>query len=443
MTASEMFLPLRWYKWPVAPASGLSGGLIMPCGLTMQELVKGLAQRGRALRYPSRRLFDPQLYLSEIDIERTKKVGANLETFPWFTNEPAPALVSNPGDGTGRRAAKSAWKEGRKKTLASRWRKELPTKESDIEACIRAALEFQASIGVERLILPAPMTRSIDTTGETEALWADIGLREADRLGRRDTAALTLALSDNMFVVPEAAATRAVNVLLDTITSRQPGGVFLVVEQANDDGYYPSRLLTVESVFRVVRGLSYAETPWIGVSWIGVLGLVSLGVGATTFVTGWRRGVRRFSYRDLEDGEGRAYGAYYSHRLLAELDVREDLWKAVDAGFLSRLEDSTPASADLINALRANRRPDAVQAWKPTLSNVKASLEHFHAAMGREAEYLERANADQRETIVAGWLAEAEVLATALAAKLGERHARTELKHQAIWREAFEKVRKE
>lgn len=439
----ETFLPLRWFKWPRQPAPGISGGLIMPCGLTRDELLRSLNKKGGKPAYPSRRLFDPQSYLTEIDIGRARKVGANLETYPWFTETPAPAFVSDAGDGKKKTAAKKEWKESRKQTLHSRWRKSSPTDEQTVERCVRDALEFQQSIGVERLILPGPMTRSISTTGANEALWADVGLREAKRLGGHESAAITVALSDHLFVVPEIDARRALGVILDTVTARQPGAVYIVVEQANDSGYYPSRALTVESVFRVVRGLADAGVPWIGVSWTGVLGLIAMGLGATTAFTGWRRGVRRFSYKDLEDGQGLAFPAYYSHRLLAELDLRDDLMDAVRAGFLSRIEDLSPASADLVNALEAGKGPEAVQAWKPTRSNVTASLEHFRYAMGRETLQLHRANAGQRQAIVSGWLAEAEILAADLGGRLPERKERTELRHQAIWRAAFEKIRQE
>jgi len=438
---AELFLPLRWYQWPRTPAPGFAGGVIMPSGLSRDELLRRIVRQGTRSAYPRRVLFDPQLYLCEIDVERSRKVAANLETYPWFTDSPAPPLVSGPTAGKSRATARKDWKENRKKSLHTRWRRSTPSADIAVESAVRAAVEFQQQLGVERLILPAPMTRSISTSGAVEGLWADIGLREAARLGQRETAAVTLALSDHLFVASRGDADRAVGVLLDTITARQPGGVYLILEQANDDAYYPSRSLTVDIVFTMVQGLVEAGIPWVCVGWTGVLGLIALGLGANACVTGWRRSERRFSYRDLEDSRGLAYPAYYSHRLLAELDLRDDLFNATRAGFLSRIEDETPASLDLVAALRRGQKPDAVPAWSPTRSNVPASIEHFNLALGRETLLLQRADLAQRAAIVGGWLAEAEILASDLAAKLAERHDRTELKHQTIWRSAFERIK--
>jgi hypothetical protein len=227
-----------------------------------------------------------------------------------------------------------------------------------------------------------------------------------------------------------------IDAIVDQVTSRAPEGAYLVLEQANEDGYYCTHPNTIGAVLRIIHGLKLGGIGRVVVSFAGTGGLLALAVGADTWSTGWYRGERRLRLVDFEQQEGRAVPAYYSHNLAGEFHLESDLDRATRAGFLPRIADVTVASEGLIRALERGTSTSAVPDWQYRQSNVAASIEHFLTVMSRETGVLSALNNNACLDYAQTWLETADNLASALYS-VGSFNSRTSLNHQRSWREAF------
>ena len=145
---------------------------------------------------------------------------------------------------------------------------------------------------------------------------------------------------------------------------------------------------------------------------------------------------RRLRLADIEQTEGRAMPAYYSHPTATEFHLANDLTRVRDAGLLDAIADETEFSRDLLIALAQGRTPNDVVPWQPRASNVTAARAHFATAMIRETRRVGELSDADLNGYGQQWLDRAADIARTLY-QLGEFNIRTELDHQRAWREAF------
>jgi hypothetical protein len=144
--------------------------------------------------------------------------------------------------------------------------------------------------------------------------------------------------------------------------------------------------------------------------------------------------------KDHEDDQlnpGPAYPAFYSHALAGEIHTEKDLDLLTKEGFLPRIEDVSPASSGLMQALASGKAVQNVPEWAYTPNNVSASTEHFLSAATRETG--KAASGASISLYVQSWLEAASELAREIRAvdRSQKLNARTSLTHQEVWRRAF------
>jgi hypothetical protein len=428
----EFYVSAKW-KMSIPPGLTVAGGVILPSGVALHALER----RDLTRQYPhlARRLLDPQLYLVGLNAATSRKACANLSSYPWF-----PLTKRVPYDSK-KHKRQSAWAHAVQVTIHKHWLGILPVDEPEINDTIRLCLEVQKRLGVEAFILPAPLTSDINTPFDLELDWIEKGTAIASAMDRERPVYASIALSDTTLRGPDPWANPLLDVILDQVTARGVQHVYIVLEQANEYGYYCTHPHTVGALLRLCNGLKRAGVQRILVGYAGTAGLVALAAGADAWTSGWYRSERRLKLADFEDPTGRAIPAYYSHPLAGEFHLEEDLDNAVRRGFLPRITDETPASQGLLAALSRGVSSNAVPEWQYRQSNVAAAIEHFLLACVRETAKLAALSEDAARAATKTWLATADQIAASLYS-IGSFHPRTSVNHQAGWLAAFERYEK-
>lgn len=421
------------YRMAIPPGVAVAGGVILPSGVALHALQR----RDLTKKYPhlDRRLLDPQLYLIGLNPATCRTACTNLASYPWFPLKKRVVYDSK------KHKKQSAWSQTVQREIHKQWMGALPSDEAGINDTIRLCLEAQHRLGVEAFILPAPLTWDLNTPFDLELDWIEKGMATAAAMDAERPVYASVALSDTTLRGPDPWANPLLDVILDQVTAREVRNVYIVLEQANEFGYYCTHPHTVGALLRLCDGLKRGGVNRILVGFAGTAGLLALAAGADAWACGWYRSERRLKLADFEDAWGRSFPAYYSHPLAAEFHLEADLDNTVKNGFLPRIGDKTSASAGLLAALAAKKPSNAVPEWQHSATNHAASIEHFLFVCARETSRLSALPDDQARTATMAWLAGADQLAADLYS-IGSFNQRTSLDHQAGWLAAFERFEK-
>lgn len=425
----EFFASARFKMAVPRGVQGIAGGLIIPSGIAQPVLIR----RDLAKRYPhlQRRLLDPQLYLATLNGAKCRGACVNLASYGWFD-----VTGIDPYDS--KKYSQSEWKKRAEAKIHTAWPGAVPTSTKGIERAITACVATQNVLRCEAIILPSPLTSDPGTDYTAELKWLDEGLRIAEKLAANKPRLATVAVSDTCLRGIDPWSNQLLELILDQVTARQPEGAYLVLELANEHGYYCSHPNTIGALLRLAKGLKSGGMGRVFVAFAGIAGLLAVCAGADGWSTGWYRGERRLRLVDFEQPQGRANPSYYSHPLASEFHLQSDLDRVNAAKFLPRIVDETPASRGLLKALGGGRLVSSLPDWRYSQSNVSAAIEHFLTAAARETAVLASLTAEKRMEYGKKWLESAERLASDLYA-IGPFNPRTELDHQTAWRSAFGK----
>lgn len=360
----EFYAPARFRMDIPAGLIGVDGGLIFPAGIPVHTLQR----RDLSKKYPhlQRRLLDPQLYLAGLTAATSRRACVNLASYGWF-------LTSGLTPYESAKQAQAEWSRNAKAKIANAWKGTTPSTDVELATSILNCVQVQSVIGCECIILPSPLTTDQATDYAVEIGWLDQGLKIASQNASNLKRLATIALSDTCLRGFDPWSNQLLDVIIDQVTARMPDGAYIVIEQANEQGYYCAHSNTVGSLLRLVYGLKQGGLAHVVVALSGMTGLLALAAGADAWSAGWYRGERRLRLTDLEDQEGRAVPSYYAHPLASEIHLQNDLDRLNRAGLLAGIADETPASRGLLRALRAGRSVNSVPEWLHRQSNVAAA----------------------------------------------------------------------
>jgi hypothetical protein len=421
------FYFLAKFQMVVPGTEAATGGIIIPSGIQSHTLTR----RPLTQINLQRRLLDPQIYLSHLQPDRCRAACAKLASYPWFLADGVAAFDSG-------QQKQSQWRAATEATIVQHWRG-TPQTEDEILQCVDLCIEFQRNIGVEAIILPSPLTNNHASDYSRETQWLDIGAERSQALAPSLPALASIAISDTCLRGFSPSTNTLIDIILDQVTARTPGGAYIVLEQANEATYNCTSENTVGAVLRLVHGLKAGGLDRVVVAYAGTAGLLTLAAGADAFASGWYRGERRLRLTDLEQTEGRAMPAYYSHPAATEFHLASDLARVRDAVMLNLVRDETDDSQQLLTALDNGLTPQQVPAWQATQGNVTAARSHYAKAMIRETAIMANRSPDEQIAYAQSWLQNATQAATALY-QIGGFNQRTELDHQRAWRDAFAAV---
>ncbi len=301
------FYRLARFQMQVPGTEGAAGAVIMPSGLPSHTLTR------RNLDQLGSRLLDPQMYLADLQPDRCRDTCTKLASYPWF-------LAEGVSEYDSARQTQAEWRAVEQARIIERWRR-TPATPAEMERAVDLCLTFQRDLRMTGIILPSPLTRDHASAYAVEADWLELGVARAQRIAPGLPKYASIAISDTCLRGFTPYQNPLLDVILDQVTARAPDGAYVVLEQANETTYNCTSENTVGALLRLVQGLKAGGIERVVVSFAGSAGLLSLLVGADAWATGWYRGERRLRLADIEQTEGRAMPAYYSHPAATEFHL--------------------------------------------------------------------------------------------------------------------------
>ena len=425
---TDFFASTRYQMKVDVPA--LDGALIFASGIARHELERRDLDK---YDHTSRRMLDPQLYLSGLDVARAGKTCTKLASYGWFDG------VAHAYESAKEKQAN--WRKSAVADVKGSWTGQLPTDAKLIEDRVRTCIDLQKNLECEAIILPTPLIVVAGNDFSLQLEWLDAGLKLAARMAPGLPRLATIALSDTCVRGIDPWSSSALETLLDQFSARGAEGVYVVIEQASHEHLYESNANTLGTLIRLVRDFRASGIRRIVVPLAGVAGLLGAAVGAEVWSTGWYRSERRLRLSEFEDSDEQRMSipTYYSHLLAGEIHLKTDLDTINAGGLLSLVADQTPASEGLLLALRSGHVVASVAPWEARKSNVAAAKEHFVTALLRETHRMRALAVDQRFDAAKRWLDNAIGVAAKISS-LGDFHDRTALGHQRAWRSVLERA---
>src|SRR6267154_412174 len=295
--------------------SSIDGAVIFPAGIPQPTLARRKwSKLTKASPHLARRLLDPQLYLAGLNGATCRKACVSLGSYGWFGDTGIEGYDSG-------KVTQAQWRRKAHSKIHSGWQGEAPKGAKAMQTAISACIATQVTMGCEALILPSPLTTDPASDYSTELGWLEDGLAIAAKLGDGRLRLASIALSDTCLRGGDPWLNPLLDLILDQVTARHTEGAYLVLEQANEHGYYCSHPNTIGALLRLTHGLKAAGMQRVFVAFAGVAGLLAGCAGADDWSTGWYRGERRLRLADFEGPTGRANPTYYSHRLASEFHL--------------------------------------------------------------------------------------------------------------------------
>jgi len=428
-----MFLYNLRYKWGIQKKVALPGVVFNASGKDSYSMRSSLPLDD----YDGLSLFDPQIYLSGLELSKSEKTWSRLASYPFF-----PFDVPEFRDCG---LSKKAWMRQLIESVRIQWPASLPIDDIPIREMIRSAINFQVELGVSRIILPVPLISEIDTPLEQTMRWVDIGHKEflalLDRTGNNYPLPLiTLAISERLIQNQPPAENNFLQGIIDHVSSREEiSGIYLVIEKnTNISGritnpYAAWSLFHMAHVFGVLCGKD------VFVNFAEQLGLFALAAGAKGFASGYETKTRRCCLSDyVERGGGQALPKFYSLSTLCEYLPKRDLLDKIVPARLMHIfnSDKQPASKDLFLALNKNIVPGN---WRETRQNVLAANIHFiQRITGAVNELNSLTNQNEKIDLALNWLQIAERNNNYLSLRFQDRPLSDQGIHIEAWRQAFE-----
>ena len=357
------------YFWDVLEDVDVDGAIFRASGIDMPSALRRDHER------PSDVLFDPQLYLSDYDLDPDlhESLVLRLCMYEWFGASP-PTFDSAAST---RREYRNALRD----QLPELWSERTDPNQNWQEA-VDAALDFQRNFQATGLILPSPLIRDPEDDLSRFFERLDDGLASAP-----DDAPLyvTVALDEGAIAHRDPTSNDLVESLADGLTARpEIERVYLVLTSEASPHVQIVNPNVVGSFLRLVSMLSSLE---VVVNFVECLGIASLGFGATGYCASFYTKGRNLRISDyIARGGGAAYPRFHSANLALDFDPTDDVQRLRDRRLLHYLNDDwTTASDNLRGALQQGLSVADVADWRKARNNTKASRKHFaqvHTRMG-------------------------------------------------------------
>lgn len=421
-----MFALNEGYQWKSSHfADSLHGVVYLASGNHQERM------RRNVLGDFAWQLFDPQLYLAGLAADRRTKVCARLATYPWFGVTGLPDFDSG-------NTSLTRWQSRIQGMIARGWPGTAPTG-TNIAACARSAVEFQADRGCTHIILPTPLIDEREDEAQAQGEWIDAGLEAAQDVDVGQPIVATVAVSEG--VLNEAAFDRGgfLETIVDQVSAREGVvGAYIVVAQVQSHHPLQPPELVSRAYAYLTRAFVGCGYDFVFVNFADSFGVACAGLGASGFATGPSQSLRRLSLAGFQDdGGGTPLPHLYSHPVIGEFLPERDLSVLADKQLLAHVKDSTVHSGDLFNALERTGSAANVAAWVESRNNVTAASRHFIARMIAEGTHYARRTPEHRAARALRWLTEAAQKQALLARELRGETIEPTYAPAATWLEQY------
>lgn len=412
----------------------IAGTIIAASSVSSVDLIRGKRSKDLTrLKHLQRRFLDPQLYMAGLDPALERTVVERLASYPWFHGQDIPEYDS------GEYRNPTAWKKQHAADLLSRWTRKVPTSDAAIRRSAHGAVQLQQSIGCCAVILPVPLTTIADQSLERELEWIDAGIDAAAQLHTSVPLYATIAISEAALHNIDPFDNPLIHTISNQISSRtELAGAYVVFEQSDPGSYVWTAHDPLLSLMILADDLCRGSKQDVVVNYLGSFGAVVTAVGASAWASGFNQSQRRFSLRATQ---GRARPRYYSLSLAGDIGAESDLKRTQDRGLAAQLFTPTQADLRLRRALSAGQTPNAVPEWQYSIGNTAASKSHYMEIVAKFGAYLSGLSSSGRVNAIQDWLTQAQSLASQLATAGFAPTGPTDIVHQRVWLQVFERWR--
>ena len=423
-----MFYYNAKYKFalPGQSPSGIAGGVIAASAMPSGQLLR---RDFRTHPYLQHRLFDPQLYLSNLDPNVAGKSVLNLASWPWFCPGVVPEYDSN------KHVSVKNWKDLHADTLLRSWANCVPRDARGIADAAMAAVTAQLDIGCEMIILPTPLTTIATQQFASETEWIDAGIEACKALRVAIPVLATVAISDSVLRGVDPVQNPLLHTISNQLSARaELTGAYILPEMASETGYVCTNRDTLLSLLLLTDDLVRGAGKTVLLNYVGTFGAVASAVGASIWASGYYRSQRRLRLADFEDQIARAMPRYHSLRLAGDVGLETDI-ERVYRQYGDRLLTDTRDGLTLSRALATGTYPPVE--WEYTQSNITAAAGHYIEAAYKLSQ-LATQSPEKRIETVQRWL-EGAVAWSGNLQRIGiSSSPQTELTHQQVWLNSFQ-----
>jgi len=424
------------YHFKNPSSASISGGLILASKVSKITLDRRRDDLDEKYSdHFSNRLFDPQLYLSEIDT-RARSACTKLASYPWFPTGDIQGYDSD-------EMTQGDWKNDVSENIESIWRSRTPSSSAIINASIRSCIKYQLWLGCDAIILPSPLTTDPSSQYSDEATWIDKGVEIANELGADIPVLATIALQDNCLRFQRPPNNHLINQIADSVSARGVDGAYIVLEQSSElqNQRHCGHKNVLWSVLELTHLLGVDANLTVVASYLGAYGLACRAAGCDAWSTGWYKSLYRLRIPDLA-GTGRARPRYWSFPAAISIHLKSDFDDLSSDNLIGGgpLDDATSASNGLLTAAKQGSLVRNVPDWEYTISNVTAARGHFLASVFQVEKDLQQLSRADRVDFIHDWLKDATNLTSSVAQTLGTERD-TNLDHVQAWEGAFDSYR--
>jgi hypothetical protein len=425
------------YKFTLPNKSGTElmpdGCIILASAMPAHQLER---RKDLSIKYPHmrRRLFDPQLYLAELDANQSPTPCAKLASYPWFGVNRLSEYISSQQN-------QKQWMTLAEKKISEFWPRKTPEDPTFIRHVVADCIEFQRRLGCRAVILPSPLTTDPNTNYEIELFWLDVGLEYVKQSGIDLPVIATIALADICLYYTDPRNNNLLEMIVDVISARGVGGVYIVLEQGREptETRQCSSTRALHSILHLVHIFSHDANLWVAVNFLGQFGLACEAAGAKIWASEWYKSLYRLRLPD-KIGGGPARPSYWSYYAAVDVNLRSDYDRLNKAGIIAKLADHTDASTGLLFSTRGGQKCETVPEWAYRPNNVQLAREHFLRSSIEAERMLLGCEEEQRLDFVEDWLQRAAQLTAEIEAVLGN-DRQTSTIHVQVWLDAFRRYR--
>lgn len=324
----------------------------------------------------NRILFDPQLYLSSLNVEEAKKACARLSSYTWFQIEDVPLKEDF--------QKIKEWQAAVQSNAESKWQGRIP---ADVRKSCEDCINFQIEINCSHIILPSPLITERENEGTVQAEWLDCALEILNEIEPTQPSLATIAIDEGALNPNSFNRGGFLDTIVDQYSSRieDISGVYIVINQTHAKHPFETSKLVNKAYLYLTKKFSQIGTTNIYINYADLFGIACCAFGANSFITGKSQSLRRLSMKGMGDsGGGIALPHYYSHKSFSEYLSETELDKIIEKKLFRRIKDDTAFSSSLHAAIQTGNTASLVPKWAENQSNVAASSAHFISRLIKE-----------------------------------------------------------
>jgi hypothetical protein len=419
-----MFLYNIHWKWRLFDQAQPNGVVFHSVGFDRETA----DSRNLPDEFPEFILFDPNVYLWNLDYDTCGKSCIRLATFDWVPIE-VPEYNSDT-------CTRKEWLDDEvAPECESAWPPQIPDSDDELKEIIASCFDWQDDFGVSRLIIPSNFIDDDPRSVDNFLRWIDQGLQVAVDY---DTQALvSIPISD-------IGIDSNLENIIDNISSREEiEGIYVCIDTSRSSAIVPTDSRVIDSLLELSYHIGAKSEREVIINFGDVFGLACLAVGANAFATGYEQKSRRLNLEEFvqtDDGGG-AFPRFFSLSTNTMFRSERDMERIRDFRLLRIFDnENTEASESILGALRAGQSVNILPDWTESRNNVKAARSHLTERLTRAAnELLAITNLSDRAGWVMDWLQEAEANVMYLKTRFSEDPLDDIGIHVSSWRDAFER----